>query len=74
MPLKTGLFNDMLTILNRGFLPFWILEPVIWISFKEGEYQSGQLGQTVNLLSYDFIGSNPISPTGHLLIGDLLIG
>lgn len=28
-----------------------------------GEYQSGQLGQTVNLLSYDFIGSNPISPT-----------
>lgn len=30
---------------------------------KLGEYQSGQLGQTVNLLSYDFIGSNPISPT-----------
>ena len=29
----------------------------------KGEYQSGQLGQTVNLLSYDFIGSNPISPT-----------
>ena len=30
-----------------------------------GEYQSGQLGQTVNLLSYDFIGSNPISPTSR---------
>ena len=30
-----------------------------------GEYQSGQLGQTVNLLSYDFIGSNPISPTAR---------
>jgi hypothetical protein len=28
-----------------------------------GEYQSGQLGQTVNLLSYDFAGSNPASPT-----------
>lgn len=28
-----------------------------------GEYQSGQLGQTVNLLSYDFLGSNPSSPT-----------
>jgi hypothetical protein len=32
-----------------------------------GEYQSGQLGQTVNLLSYDFIGSNPISPTAPTL-------
>ena len=29
----------------------------------EGEYQSGQMGQTVNLLSYDFGGSNPSSPT-----------
>ena len=34
-----------------------------------GEYQSGQLGQTVNLLSYDFIGSNPISPTVYLVRG-----
>ncbi len=30
---------------------------------KKGEYQSGQMGQTVNLLSYDFGGSNPSSPT-----------
>ncbi len=29
----------------------------------QGEYQSGQMGQTVNLLSYDFGGSNPSSPT-----------
>ena len=28
-----------------------------------GKYQSGQMGQTVNLLSYDFGGSNPSSPT-----------
>ena len=28
-----------------------------------GGYQSGQLGQTVNLLSYDFAGSNPAPPT-----------
>ena len=28
-----------------------------------GRYQSGQLGQTVNLLSYDFTGSNPVLPT-----------
>jgi hypothetical protein len=28
-----------------------------------GEYQSGQLGQAVNLMSYDFVGSNPASPT-----------
>ncbi len=28
-----------------------------------GRYQSGQLGQTVNLLSDDFVGSNPALPT-----------
>lgn len=28
-----------------------------------GKYQSGQMGQTVNLLSYDFEGSNPSFPT-----------
>ncbi len=28
-----------------------------------GEFQSGQMGQTVNLLSLDFGGSNPSSPT-----------
>ena len=37
-------------------------------SFKNwnaGRYQSGQLGQTVNLLSFDFGGSNPPLPTLH---------
>ena len=28
-----------------------------------GGYQSGQMGQTVNLLSFDFGGSNPSPPT-----------
>ena len=28
-----------------------------------GSYQSGQMGQTVNLLAYAFGGSNPSSPT-----------
>ena len=28
-----------------------------------GRYQSGQLGQTVNLLAYVFVGSNPTRPT-----------
>ena len=28
-----------------------------------GKYQSGQMGQTVNLLSFDFGGSNPSPPT-----------
>ena len=28
-----------------------------------GKYQSGQMGQTVNLLAYAFGGSNPSSPT-----------
>ena len=30
---------------------------------KMGGYQSGQMGQTVNLLSFDFGGSNPSPPT-----------
>ena len=29
-----------------------------------GRYQSGQLGQTVNLLAFAFVGSNPALPTG----------
>ncbi len=29
----------------------------------KGKYQSGQMGQTVNLLSFDFGGSNPSLPT-----------
>ena len=34
------------------------------ISFRfKGEYQSGQMGQTVNLLVFTFGGSNPSSPT-----------
>ena len=28
-----------------------------------GVFQSGQMGQTVNLLSFDFGGSNPSAPT-----------
>ena len=31
--------------------------------FDPGGYQSGQLGQTVNLLTYVFVGSNPAPPT-----------
>ena len=34
---------------------------------KMGEYQSGQMGQTVNLLVYTFGGSNPSSPTKESL-------
>ena len=30
---------------------------------NKGSYQSGQMGQTVNLLSFDFGGSNPSLPT-----------
>ena len=30
---------------------------------REGVFQSGQMGQTVNLLSFDFGGSNPSAPT-----------
>ena len=37
--------------------------PVTGSCCEKGRYQSGQLGQTVNLLSYDFVGSNPALPT-----------
>ena len=30
-----------------------------------GVFQSGQMGQTVNLLSFDFGGSNPSAPTSQ---------
>ena len=31
-----------------------------------GKYQSGQMGQTVNLLAYAFGGSNPSLPTAFI--------
>ena len=31
--------------------------------YMMGKYQSGQMGQTVNLLAYAFGGSNPSLPT-----------
>ena len=33
-----------------------------------GKYQSGQMGQTVNLLAYAFGGSNPSLPTPLFLL------
>ena len=33
-----------------------------------GKYQSGQMGQTVNLLAYAFGGSNPSLPTGNQIV------
>ena len=37
-----------------------------------GKYQSGQLGQTVNLLSFDFGGSNPSLPTKIAEVAQLI--
>ena len=36
---------------------------VIWEINDVGKFQSGQMGQTVNLLVYTFGGSNPPFPT-----------
>jgi hypothetical protein len=33
---------------------------------KKGVYQSGQMGQTVNLLVYAYGGSNPSAPTIYI--------
>ena len=43
-----------------------------------GKYQSGQMGQTVNLLAYAFGGSNPSLPTkksdsNHQMLPDFFI-
>ncbi len=38
--------------------------PQLYILYLfKGKYQSGQMGQTVNLLAYAFGGSNPSLPT-----------
>ena len=36
---------------------------------NKGSYQSGQMGQTVNLLAYAFGGSNPSLPTKKVPVG-----
>ena len=41
-------------------------------AFGTGEYQSGQMGQTVNLLTYVFGGSNPSSPTINAEVAQLI--
>ena len=37
-----------------------------------GKYQSGQMGQTVNLLAYAFGGSNPSLPTEIAEVAQLI--
>ena len=37
-----------------------------------GSYQSGQMGQTVNLLAYAFGGSNPSLPTKIAEVAQLI--
>ena len=37
-----------------------------------GRFPSGQRGQTVNLLSYDFDGSNPSLPSSHAEVAQLV--
>ena len=48
--------------MNEEALIYW-LKMLGILYLMMGRYQSGQLGQTVNLLSYDFAGSNPALPT-----------
>ena len=39
------------------------INPINLLKCDKGKYQSGQMGQTVNLLAYAFGGSNPSLPT-----------
>ena len=51
---------------GRGFesrLPLFHLLKSILQRMPQGKYQSGQMGQTVNLLAFAFGGSNPSLPT-----------
>ena len=41
---------------------------------NKGGYQSGQMGQTVNLLSFDFGGSNPSPPTKPAMMKGWICG
>ena len=47
---------------GRGFEP----RLPLFLEILLGKYQSGQMGQTVNLLAYAFGGSNPSLPTANL--------
>ena len=44
---------------------------VLLFNENKGKYQSGQMGQTVNLLAYAFGGSNPSLPTLWLRLKSL---
>ncbi len=55
---------------GRGFesrLPLYKLRTIAL-----GKYQSGQMGQTVNLLAYAFGGSNPSLPTEIAEVAQLI--
>ena len=49
---------------NRGNYTSYVVTQSLQANSDEGGvFQSGQMGQTVNLLSFDFGGSNPSAPT-----------
>ena len=50
---------------GRGFEPRLPLSLLKQCFRLKGKYQSGQMGQTVNLLAYAFGGSNPSLPTKY---------
>ena len=47
-------------------------EKLLFFESKLGKYQSGQMGQTVNLLAYAFGGSNPSLPTKIAEVAQLI--
>ena len=48
---------------ETGALKFKVVANAFSEIVTKGKFQSGQMGQTVNLLSFDFGGSNPSLPT-----------
>ena len=51
---------------NKGAEAFYVVDVIM------GKYQSGQMGQTVNLLAYAFGGSNPSLPTTFAEVAQLI--
>ena len=57
-------FTDSFPVFLTSYFAFENITGVKWWKHHQlGGFQSGQMGRTVNPLSYDFSGSNPLLPT-----------
>ena len=67
---KNGGFCLQVKKISRTFAAQ--LRENLFLQLLLGKYQSGQMGQTVNLLAYAFGGSNPSLPTKIAEVAQLI--